>query len=194
MPAIRQYITKLENDYQRKFVSIRQVRVMQNQRAFILIELIAAIVLTGIIASFTAFFLYTGFNGYEKSKNTSEGTLNAQMALDRITLELRNIGEIMTTPAPTSASFTYKSEALSGTRALDYDQADDKIEIEVNNTPYTLLEDVPWFNLSFKCSDLDNDGTENDLEYIEVAFKVGEIEKKFRTKIFPRNMVGFTCP
>ena len=66
---------------------------MKNQRGFALIELIAVIVLVGIIASFSTFFLYTGFTGYLNTKNTTEGALNAQMALDRISLELRNIGE-----------------------------------------------------------------------------------------------------
>ena len=41
-----------------------------------------AIILVGIIATFAAFFLTTGFNGYLNSKNTNEGAINAQMALD----------------------------------------------------------------------------------------------------------------
>ena len=62
---------------------------MKNQQGFALIELMAVIVLVGIIASFSTFFLYTGFNGYLNTKNATEGALNAQMALDRIALELR---------------------------------------------------------------------------------------------------------
>ena len=57
---------------------------MKNQKGLMLVELITVLVLIGIIGSFATFFLYTGFNGYQKSKITSEGALNAQMALDRI--------------------------------------------------------------------------------------------------------------
>ena len=51
-----------------------------------LIELVAVIVLIGIIGSFTGFFLYTGISGYVKNKNNTEGALSAQIALDRISL------------------------------------------------------------------------------------------------------------
>ena len=80
---------------------------MNKQQGFALIELIAVIVLVGIIASFSTFFLYTGFNGYINSKNATEGALNAQMALDRISQELRNISDII--PPPSSTSVTFKS-------------------------------------------------------------------------------------
>ena len=72
------------------------------EHGFALIELIAVIVLVGIIASFSAFFLYTGFQGYLNTKKATEGALNAQMALDRIALELRDIGNIIPTPTSTA--------------------------------------------------------------------------------------------
>jgi type II secretory pathway pseudopilin PulG len=164
---------------------------MKNQQGFILIELIAAIILTGVIASFATFFLYTGFNGYQKSKNTSEGALNAQMALDRISLELRDIDYFTSAPVA-NASISYKSVVLTGTRVLNYDSNNDKIELNINNTPYTLLENVPAFNLSVGCRDLDNDGSSDNVDHIDVGFNVGEIGREFKTKIFPRNMVD--CP
>ena len=166
---------------------------MKNQRGFILIELIAAIVLTGVIASFATFFLYTGFNGYQKSKDTSEGALEAQMALDRITLELRDI-EYFTSAPVNNVSLSYKSATLTGTRVLNYDAGNDKIEININNTPYTLVEDVSNFNLSVNCLDLDNDGTRDNVSRIDVGFNVGNIGREFRTNVFPRNMVYFVCP
>ena len=64
---------------------------MENQKGFALIELMAVIILVGIIATFAALFLTTGFNAYLNTKSTTEGALNAQMALDRISMELRNI-------------------------------------------------------------------------------------------------------
>ena len=90
-----------------------------DKKGFTLVELMAVIVLVGIIASFSAFFLYTGFNAYVNTKNTTEGALNAQMALDRISMELRNINDAISYVEDTSVS--YKSEALTGTRTLKYE-------------------------------------------------------------------------
>ena len=150
----------------------------------------AVIVLVGIIASFSTFFLYTGFNGYINTKNATEGALNAQMALDRISMELRNIRELTITPSSTALSF--KSEDPTVTRTLKYENQ--TVYIRVDTTDHTLLENIPSFNI-FKPSplDLDGDDSSDDVPYIEVEFNVGlnenEIGKTFRTRIFPRNMV-----
>ena len=162
---------------------------MNNQRGFVLIELIAVIVLIGIIASFTTFFLYTGFNGYLNTKNATEGALNAQMALDRIALELRNISDIM--PTPSSTSVTYKNEELTGTRTLKYVGND--VLINVNANDYKLLENISSFTLSFTARDLDHDiASDDEVVRIDVEFELNDIGKKFKTNIFPRNMVKKT--
>ena len=163
---------------------------MNNQKGFALIELMAVIVLVGIIATFSAFFLRTGFNAYLNTKNTTEGALNAQMALDRISMELRNIRELSGTPSSTSLS--YKSEDPTETRTLKYENQ--QVFIRVNTTDHMLLDNIPTFTIT-KASplDLDDDGSADDVPYIEVAFRVGlnedEIQRRFRTRIFPRNMV-----
>jgi prepilin-type N-terminal cleavage/methylation domain-containing protein len=163
--------------------------IMSNQRGFVLIELIAVIVLVGIIASFSTFFLYTGFNGYLNTKNATEGALNAQMALDRIALELRNISDIM--PTPSSTSVTYKSEELTGTRTLKYVGND--VLISVNANDYKLLENISSFTLSFTARDLDHDiASDDEVVRIDVEFELNDIGKKFKTNIFPRNMVKKT--
>jgi prepilin-type N-terminal cleavage/methylation domain-containing protein len=162
---------------------------MNNQRGFVLIELIAVIVLVGIIASFSTFFLYTGFNGYLNTKNATEGALNAQMALDRIALELRNISDIM--PTPSSTSVTYKNEELTGTRTLKYVGND--VLINVNANDYKLLENISSFTLSFTARDLDHDiASDDEVVRIDVEFELNDIGKKFKTNIFPRNMVKKT--
>jgi prepilin-type N-terminal cleavage/methylation domain-containing protein len=163
--------------------------IMNNQRGFVLIELIAVIVLVGIIASFSTFFLYTGFNGYLNTKNATEGALNAQMALDRIALELRNISDIM--PTPSSTSVTYKSEELTGTRTLKYVGND--VLINVNANDYKLLENISSFTLSITARDLDHDiASDDEVVRIDVEFELNDIGKKFKTNIFPRNMVKKT--
>ena len=117
---------------------------MNKQQGFALIELIAVIVLVGIIASFSTFFLYTGFNGYINSKNATEGALNAQMALDRISQELRNISELTSTPSSTSLS--YKSEDQTETRTLKYENQ--SVFIRVNTTDHMLLDNISTFTIT----------------------------------------------
>jgi prepilin-type N-terminal cleavage/methylation domain-containing protein len=68
---------------------------IKHQKGFILIELIMTIVLIGIIATFTGFFIYSGINGYLRAKYITNGALDAQRALDRISLELRDITDII---------------------------------------------------------------------------------------------------
>ena len=77
---------------------------MKHSKGLILIELIMTIVLIGIIATFTGFFIYSGINGYMRTQLITNGSLDAQRALDRISLELRDITSITSTPNPTSVT------------------------------------------------------------------------------------------
>jgi prepilin-type N-terminal cleavage/methylation domain-containing protein len=167
---------------------------MSNKHGFALIELMAVIVLVGIIASFSTFFLYTGFNGYLNTKNATEGALNAQMALDRISMELRSIRELTGTPSNTSLSF--KGEDSTEIRTLKYENQ--TVYIRVDTTDHILLENIPSFSIcKLPPKDLDNNGSD-DVPYIEVEFRVGlnenEIGKWFKTRIFPRHMVEDKWP
>jgi len=160
----------------------------------ILIELITVIVLIGIIAAFTTFFLYSGIEGYVSTKNTNEGALNAQMALDRITLELRDMAELTATPDTTAPSLLiyYKVESVTGTRELRYNSAENAIEISVNNGAdyHKLIENVTDCNLSFTYQNLDHDTVPvNEVARIDFGFYLAHIGKEFKTRIFPRNMV-----
>ncbi|MGD8292455.1 MAG: type II secretion system protein [Desulfobacterales bacterium] len=165
---------------------------MNNPKGFALIELMAVIVLVGIIASFSTFFLYTGFNGYINTKNATEGALNAQMALDRISMELRNIREII--PTPSNTSITYKSETLTGTWTLKL--VGDELFINENENDYKLLEKVSSFSLTVTSRDLDHrTPTDQEIAEIGVEFRISDISdsgRVFKTNIFPRNMVKKT--
>jgi len=171
---------------------------MKNQKGLILIELIMTIVLIGIIASFTGFFIYSGINGYLRAQYISNGSLDAQRALDRISLELRDITQI--TPTPGATSVTYQSDAqrdgtpvLTGTRTLKYEGNTNTIFIRVEPNDYALLENVSSFNLSYVTRNLDNDpGPVDEVAYIDVEFNLRDIGTKFKARIFPRNLVTRT--
>jgi len=160
----------------------------QQPRGLILIELIAVIVLVGIIASFTTFFLYSGIEGYVSTKNTNAGALNAQMALDRISLELKHLDYFTSFTEDSSLTYTTTSEGLTGTRRLSYHS--NTIWLGIGADDYQLLEQVApgSFRLAKSAWDL-NGGGSDEVAYFEVGFRINEIGKDFNTKIFPRHMV-----
>ena len=157
------------------------------QNGFTLVELIVTLVLVGIIGTFTTLFMYTGLNGYLKAKDTSEGALKAQIALDRISLELKDINNISEFNSDTNINYT--SETLPGSRKIFLNG--DKIELDVDGTPNPLLDTVVSFDLEPTYTDL-NHYADGNLEVgsIEISFTVGEIERPFSARIFPRNMVA----
>jgi hypothetical protein len=171
------------------------MNVMKYQRGLILIELVSVIVLTGFIAVATGFFLYTGLNGYLNAKNSAEGSLKAQLALDRIALELRNIAYF--TNPPTTSTLSYWSNDIQqfpGSRALTYQSGTETgtIVLRIDGSDYPLLDDVSSFDINVTYSNLDHDDDDpqvDEVAAIGVGFNVNGIGKEFRTQIFPRNLV-----
>jgi prepilin-type N-terminal cleavage/methylation domain-containing protein len=156
------------------------------QKGFTLVELIVALVLVGIIGTFTTLFMYTGLNGYLKAKDTSEGALKAQIALDRISLELKDINNISEFNLDTNINYT--SKVLPGSRKIILNG--NKIDLDVNNNPNTLLDEVVSFDLKPTYTDLNYTDGNLEVEFIEVSFTINEIGRPFSTRIFPRNMVA----
>ncbi len=161
--------------------------MIKPENGFTLVELIVTLVLVGIIGTFTTLFMYTGLNGYLRAKDTSEGALKAQIALDRISLELRDINIISAFTSDTNIDYT--SETLPGNRQIILNG--DQIDLDVNGNANMLLDSVVSFDLEATYTDLNYfaDGV-LEVESIEVSFTVGDIERPFSAKIFPRNMVA----
>jgi prepilin-type N-terminal cleavage/methylation domain-containing protein len=162
--------------------------MIQQENGFTLVELIVTIVLVGIIGTFTSLFMYTGLNGYLRAKDTAEGALKAQIALDRISLELRDISQIETVTANTAID--YLSTSLPGDRQIIYNAGADTISVDVDGNVNLLLDDVQSFTISAAYRNLNYyaDGS-NAVEAIDVSFTIGEIGRPFSARIFPRNMV-----
>jgi prepilin-type N-terminal cleavage/methylation domain-containing protein len=158
------------------------------ENGFTLVELIVTLVLVGIIGTFTTLFMYTGLNGYLRAKDTAEGALKAQIALDRLSLELRDINEIEALTANTALD--YFSTTLPGDRQIIYNAVADTISLDVDGNVNLLLDDVQSFTMTANYENLNfyADGT-NAVEAIDVSFTVGEIGRPFLARIFPRNMV-----
>lgn len=160
------------------------------QKGFTLVELIVTLVLVGIIGTFATLFMYTGLNGYLRAKDTSEGALKAQIALDRISLELKDINDISDYNSDTNIDYTTASESLSFARRIRYDSGNDEILLSVAGNENVLLDNVQTFSLTATYNDLNDDISNQEVETIEASFTVGEIERSFSVRIFPRNMVA----
>jgi len=155
---------------------------------FILVELIVSMVLLGIIGVFTSLFLYTGIKGYLIAKQTNEGAMKAQIALDRINLELRKISALPALPEE-NRSITYNSEDLPGTRKIGYNDADPdnrSIYLEIDGTRYVLLDRLAAFRLSLDEEDLNNDGND-EIAGIDIGFTFTDFGTPFDIRIYPRN-------
>jgi prepilin-type N-terminal cleavage/methylation domain-containing protein len=167
---------------------IKTIYAVRQAKGFTLVELIVTIVLVGIIGTFTTLFLYTGFSGYLRAKDTAEGALNAQIALDRISLELRDIKGISAFNANTRIDYT--SLTLPGNRQITYNPATRTIALGVDGNLNPLLLEVTRFTMAATYADLNYySGGSNEVQAIDVAFAVGEISRQFSARIFPRNMV-----
>ena len=64
--------------------------MLKQEAGFTLIEIVVTLVLVGILSVFAGLFMTTFLNGYFMVKNNSDTAMKAQMALDRISIELRD--------------------------------------------------------------------------------------------------------
>ena len=167
---------------------IKKACANKHEKGFTLVELVVTLVLVGIIGTFTTLFMYTGLNGYLRAKDTSEGALKAQIALDRIGLELRDIDRVTDFNADTNVD--YNSVTLPDDRRIRYAAGNGEILLSVDGTENLLLDDVQTFTMTITPKDLNYyDDKVSEVEAIKVSFTVGEITRPFRTRIFPRHMV-----
>ena len=158
----------------------------RSQKGFTLVELIVTIVLVGLIGVFTTLFVYTGLNGYLKTRDTSEGALKAQITLDRISMELRDIDTISTFTA--GSQIDYTSRTLNGDRQILYSNG--VISINGGNGARNLLDEIENFSMTLTQTDLNADGND-EVQAIEITFNFipERFSRQFNARIFPRNMV-----
>jgi hypothetical protein len=148
------------------------------------------------MGAFATFFLYTGIRGFLTSRFSSETALQAQIALDRISTELRHV-QALVNPTPTATNIGYRSLDLSltGDRRISYDSAGREILLSVGANTYDLLDNVSAFTLSWVTKDLDASGDgNNEISEIRVAFTVSSAasgnQTDFETLVYPRSMLA----
>jgi len=154
------------------------------QGGFVLIELVTTLILIGVIGAFAGLFLFTGVNGFMASKRNSETALSAQIALDRISAELRRISSLPAAPVA-NTSITYLSKDLPGTRKIRYDSGAKIIYFSRDGAENPLLDKVATFSLAWDSANMDNAGGD-EISTINIGFTIADVGTQFNARIHPR--------
>lgn len=121
---------------------------MHRQHGFTLIELIACIVILGLIGISATSIITLGVRSFFTARQADDASVSAQIALERIALELREVNggpggtaaRVLAGPPP-SIIYTTAQPALDGTRTLTL--TGDTITLTpADGTPRTLITGV----------------------------------------------------
>ena len=157
------------------------------QGGFVLIELVTTLILIGVIGAFAGLFLYTGVNGFIASKRNSETALSAQIALDRISAELRRISSLPEAPVA-NTSITYLNKDLPGTRKIRYDSGVKIIYFSRDGAENPLIDKVATFTLAWDSANMDNAGGD-EISTINIGFTIIDVGTQFNARIHPRSFI-----
>ena len=132
---------------------------MRKQAGFTLIELIACIVILGLIGIGASSLLSLGMRSFFSARNADNTGTSAQIALERIALELRDIDSTPATvrvlTGPARIIYATTQAALPGTRTLTF--AGGAITLTPNTTlltqARTLIDGLSSCTMSFSGTD-----------------------------------------
>jgi len=153
----------------------------KDKSGFTLIEIIATIVLIGVLSSVAALFMGNVLNGFTLVRNNTSAALKAQMALNRISLELKDLNSLYA--LTDNVSIVYEN-SLGDNRTIRLAGSNIYISTPGDNL---LIDGVSNFTLSAAYDNMYNMAA-NDVAYIDIGFTVSGVSS-FSTRIFPRNRI-----
>jgi prepilin-type N-terminal cleavage/methylation domain-containing protein len=157
---------------------------------FTLVEIVASLLLVGVLASVAGMFIVTGMQGYETAVTASEGALKAQVAIKRMTAELSGIDPDQAITLVSNSSIGYQHTTLSPglNRSISYSSTQNRINLTVDGSAYPLIDGIEAFSLSSQTSDLDGDGND-EIAQVDLTFTLEDIGSFFQIRVFPRNLL-----
>ena len=156
--------------------------MLKQEAGFTLIEIIVTLMLVGILSVFAGLFMTTFLNGYFMVKNNSDTAMKAQMALDRISIELKDVSAL--SALTYNSLITYTNPSGAG-RTIKFVGSNIYLSTPADNI---LIDHVQAFQLSATYRNVYN-VTANDVAFIDIGFTVSGYNNPFSTRIFPRTRV-----
>lgn len=164
-------------------------RAARTQRGITLLEVVIGMIILGIIASVGAFFFVTGIKGYTQTREASDLALKADVALERMSIELRNLDGLAsgnTVTVVTDTSITYESTVLPGTRTIG--RSGSLLYLQINGgAQHTLMDGVTAFHLSADTAEMNGDATHLEVTAVHISFVAGG--KTFSMQVLPRQFL-----
>ena len=148
---------------------------MGKAKGFTLIEMVATLVLVGIMAVGMAYFLIPGIQGYLFAQENAQLTQKAELAISRLTRELRECYNCDGAQGAISLPFSF--ENTLGSRTINLSNG----LLQLNG--YTLLDNVQSADVLTRFS-TDPLGLKIELD---IAHQQGDGTLTFTTNVFPRN-------
>jgi prepilin-type N-terminal cleavage/methylation domain-containing protein len=180
---------------------------MKKQTGFTLIEIIASLVIVGLLTAVAGVGIVQVVRGYSISRENARISEQAQIAMSRITKEIL---ELMDIPANSDSTTLYVKN-IDGNRSLGLNSGDNTIRINATGGAISsgdiLIEGVNAFTLTYWAGDPAasastwTSGTNNiqQLKFIDVNLRLNRQQGgylEFATLVAPRNNknVGGTAP
>jgi len=161
-------------------------RKLKGKSGFTLVEVIVSLLLVGLVGTFSLFFLADGIEGYFITQKSADSAFKAQIALDRIRLELIDMGQLTASPVSNSLiQYTSTNGQLPGSRALKFFGS--TLYLVVDGTDYPLVDGVSNALLTVEDKNLDSD-LKNEVAYIDIGFTL-ETTLPYTIRVYPRNLV-----
>jgi hypothetical protein len=136
-----------------------------------MIELIAVLIIVGILAVFAGLGIVSAVQGYIFSRDNAAISEKAQLALSHINRELGECYNCSSTANPIAGtSFTYLNPL--GSRTIDWTTSG---EVKIGGDK--LIDKVSSFNMAYNTTD----------NCIEVTISLTGVPNPFSTKVYPRN-------
>jgi prepilin-type N-terminal cleavage/methylation domain-containing protein len=152
---------------------------MRNRQAgFTLIEIILVLILIGVLSVFAGLFMTSFISSYFLVQNNATTALKAQMAMDRISMELRDASAVSTLTS--NSLITYTNPQGAG-RSIKRIGANLYLSTPTDNL---LMDGIQTFQLSATYRNVYNIAA-NDMAFIDIGFTVAGTPG-FNTRIFPR--------